>query len=194
MTCTAASGTCPTCRSACKRRPGWFMPGQVENVAEFLGISLTELFRTRLIVDYWYSDHQLSPTTFVLSPATVDGSRPGMVSALNGQRGRCTFLTDDERCSIHPHKPYECSSWYCGATDEEMPLAHVDVARAWRDDPEGQARIAELLGHEPELPPVTILDLLDVTMSMIDDADPFGAHDDTWTELREAVREARDEA
>lgn len=194
MTCTAASGTCNTCISACTRRPGWFMPGQVEVVADALGISLAELFRTRLIVDYWYADDRLSPTTFVLGPATVGGARPGTISSLNGQRGRCTFLTEDNRCEIHAVKPFECAQWFCGVREADLPMAHVDVARAWRDDPESQPQIAELLGREPELPPVSILDLLDITMSMIDDADPLGAHDETWNELRAAVREARDES
>lgn len=184
MTCTAESGTCRTCVSACLRKPGWFLPGQVEQVAVYLGISLAELFRTRLAVDYWYADDRLSPTTFVLSPACGE-VEPGAVAPLT-VGGRCTFLTDEGRCEIHPVKPMECAQWYCG--QDEVPVAHVDVARQWHAH---QDEITAVLGVEPELPPVSILDMLDFTMGLIDRSDPVGAHDEGWSELRDAVREAK---
>lgn len=157
MACTAQSGTCPTCVSACTRRPGWFLPGEAERAADLLGMSLAELFRQRLTADFWYEDAQIATTTFVLSPL-VGGQKPGTETTLNGFRGRCTFLTDDNRCEIHAAKPFECAQWYCGMTKEELPVQHVDVARAWTDH---QSQIAELLGHDPEPPPVTLFDVVD---------------------------------
>jgi hypothetical protein len=159
MTCSAASGTCPTCRSGCERKPGWFLPGEAEAAADLLGVGLAELFTTRLNVDYWWEDERLSPTTFVLTPRVGD-NEPGTVLGLES-RGRCTFYVEG-RCEIHAAKPFECAQWWCGA-DELVP--HVDVARAWT---EHQGQIAELLGEEPQVPDLTIGSVLDFLGGVLD--------------------------
>lgn len=164
MGCTADSGTCATCVSACQRRPGWFLPGEAEKAAKLLGLTLVELFQQRLTADFWYEDETIATTTFVLSPL-VEGQEPGTETPLNGFRGRCTFLTDDDRCEIHEAKPFECAQWYCGVHKDDLPVPHVDVARAWSDH---QGQIAELLGHDPEPPPVTIGDIFDFLFSELD--------------------------
>jgi Fe-S-cluster containining protein len=170
VTCSADSGTCHRCQAGCERKPGWFMPGEAEAAAALLGMSLADLFTTRLSVDYWYGDDRLSPTTFVLTP-TMGDRESGTVLGLDNQ-GRCTFYVDG-RCEIHAAKPFECRQWYCQA-DPSTLTPHVEVARVWVPY---QAQIAELLGAEPELPPVTLLDVLDFTMGMIDRLDPAGADD-----------------
>lgn len=49
---TKDSCKCESCQAACRQKPGWFLPGEAERVAEYLGISLEDLFRTKLAVDW----------------------------------------------------------------------------------------------------------------------------------------------
>ena len=137
-TCTRENGTCQYCRDGCTRKPGWFLPGEAEAAAEFMGMTLPEFFRAYLAVDWWED----SPNIFVLSPA-VRGEEAG--TELSGDpRGTCVFY-EGERCRIHPVKPAECRDLWCG--DRHSPSTHGDVAQAWADR---QGQIAELLGREPE--------------------------------------------
>ena len=142
-TCTQESGTCPTCTNACRNKPGWFLPGEAEKVADFLGISLEELFETKLGIDWWEEDGVL-PLTFILAPS-LEGQFPGMEYP-GDPNGECVFLTSDDRCAIHPVKPHECASYWCGEDGGSVGPRHRDVARAWV---EHQAQLTELLGEEP---------------------------------------------
>lgn len=142
-TCSKDSGTCSTCVGACVKKPGWFAPGQAERVANHLGISLVELFKTKLSIDWWEEDHRLDHTVFVLSPAVQGGSTGGEFDG--DPHGRCIFL-EGNRCTIHAVKPFECAEFWCGDTYDGN--RHLDAAKAWDSD-EVQAQIRELLGDEP---------------------------------------------
>lgn len=137
--------SCAGCQRACSMKPGWFAPGEAELVAEHLGVTLRELFETRLMVD-WLSGVSAAggEDVFVLSPAVVSGS-PGSEFPGN-PRGRCVFLTGEGRCSIHAVKPLECRLYSCGGAGTKY---HVPVGMTW-DAPEHQRQIEELLGREPE--------------------------------------------
>jgi Fe-S-cluster containining protein len=138
-TCTRESGTCQYCRDGCTRKPGWFLPGEAEAAASFMGITLDEFFRAYLAVDWWVD----SPADiFVLSPA-IRGEEPG-TEFPGDPRGTCVFYEND-RCAIHPVKPAECRKHWCG--DKNSSSIHHDVAQAWAGR---QEQITELLGHEPE--------------------------------------------
>ncbi len=146
--------TCDTCKDACTRKSGWFMPGEVEKVAEYLGISLQELFNTKLGVDWWWvTDGDI----FVLAPATTSMDT-GMEYPRNPW-GQCIFYKSG-LCSIHPVKPFECREFL---HSDEKGLAgkrHEAVAKAWQDN---QAQIVELLGREPESEETSIFDFLSWT-------------------------------
>jgi Fe-S-cluster containining protein len=148
MPCTQESGTCSSCRAACSHKPGWFLPGEAEKVAEYLGVTLAELFKTRLAVDWWEADHNFDTDVFLLAPA-IEDEEPGAEYPGN-PRGRCVFLTDDERCSIHAVKPHECRQHWCGEVRSQVDDRHKDVAEAWQGH---QDQIKELLGREPEAEP-----------------------------------------
>jgi Fe-S-cluster containining protein len=138
MTCTRESGTCAYCRAGCTRKPGWFLPGEAERAAEFMGMPLPEFFRAYLAVDWWQGE----PDIFLLSPA-VQGEETGTEFPAE-PRGTCVFY-ENERCRIHPVKPAECREHWCG--DRGHSSIHGDVAQAWTDH---QDQIRELLGREPE--------------------------------------------
>ena len=143
-----ASCCCAECQAACRFKPGWLTPGEAERVADYLGVSLDSLFRTRLMVDRWGRDR----TVFVLSPAVVEVS-PGQ-EFLSTTRGQCVFYQAG-RCAIHPVKPFECRAMLHG----QPPTYHAEVARAW-DTPAAQRQVRLLLGREPIAEEPSILDSL----------------------------------
>jgi Fe-S-cluster containining protein len=143
MACTPKSGTCDQCVSACLVKPGWFLPGEAERVAEHLGLTLEELFETKLAVDWWEDTGE--GDIFLLSPA-IHGELPGTEFPAT-PNGKCVFLTEDGKCSIHEVKPHECRQYWCGEEEEGAFKRHRETALAWLDH---QDQPAELLGREPE--------------------------------------------
>lgn len=143
-TCSAESGTCHKCQGACQVKPGWFMPGEAEKVAEYLGLSLQELFDTRLTADWWEAGDGLDEDTFLLSPGVV-GADTGTEFPANPE-GKCVFFTVG-RCDIHAVKPFECREHWCGEANSKVASRHLSVATAWT---EHQGQIEQLLGREPE--------------------------------------------
>lgn len=141
--CSAESGTCNRCVNACKTKPGWFAPGEVEKVAEYLDISLAELFKTKLGVDWWEADDFIDHDVFLLAPATV--GYEGQMYPGN-PHGRCVFLGLDDRCQIHPVKPKECRETWCG----EDPTVNIErrqqIVLDWDSR---QKQIKKLLGCRP---------------------------------------------
>ena len=139
--CTRESGTCEQCRRGCTHKPGWFLPGEAEITAEFLGMTLPEFFASYLAVDWWEG----TPDIFLLSPG-VAGEEAGTEFPADPQ-GTCVFY-EGGRCRIHPVKPHECRMAFCG--DADPGSIHEDTAMAWK---EHQGQVAELLGREPEAAP-----------------------------------------
>lgn len=155
--CTRESGTCDACIGACKRKPGWFRPGELEPVAEFLGLTMHELFDTRLAIDWWEADAN-APLTFSVAPAIANA--PAGVEYPVVPNGRCTFLTDDDRCEIHEVKPYECRDYWCGRPERDVSVwTHLESAKAWG---EHQDEIVRLLGRKPLLPDVDVDDIIEM--------------------------------
>jgi Fe-S-cluster containining protein len=142
--------------------PGYFRPGEAERAAELVGVPLAELFRTRLAVDYLVPSERdsIADLTFVLSPAR-EGSEPGAEVAAD-PRGRCTFLTANERCEIHAAKPAECRAAMHGDSHEEAHARHIGIGLEW-GAAAPRAQIASLLGREPREP-----DPLEMLLGVID--------------------------
>ena len=131
---------CNTCKDACKIKPGWFKPGEAEKVAEYLGISLQDLFNEYLAVD-WYQNE--ADETFVLSPATNNCQTGGMFPF--NPKGRCVFF-ENEKCKIHSVAPFECREYYHNQSHKECTDRHEDVSKEWTNKKE---YMSELLGFEP---------------------------------------------
>jgi Fe-S-cluster containining protein len=138
---TLESCTCDRCVAACRRKPGWFLPGEAEKAAALLGVSLEELFKTRLQVDFWLAD----PNVYLLSPAVVHGNPGGLFGYHS--RGQCVFLTPDQRCEIHAAKPFECRIMLHGNPGNlGLKWRRANVVDPWATH---QKQIEELLGYEP---------------------------------------------
>ena len=141
---------CNNCKDACQR-PGWFVPGEIEQVAEFLNISIEELFRTKLIVDWWEEDSKQN--TFVLCPGIKD--RPFGTMAPHNPHGECIFFNNKGLCEIHPVKPFECAKYSC----KSRKSFHEEAKKKW-ENKTAQKQIRKLLGEEPEAEEGSSLDLL----------------------------------
>lgn len=132
--------SCPTCCHACTQKPGWFLPGEAEKVAEFLGISLRELFDTKLGADWW---GRYSGDILVLAPAVTRWT-PGVLYD-EDPKGQCVFYDpESQRCTIHPVKPFECRTNRHDTPQAEMKATHKSVAFAW-DTPALQQQVISLI-------------------------------------------------
>lgn len=147
--CTQQSGTCEYCRSGCTFKPGWFLPGEAELAAEFLGMTLEDFFREYLAADVLADAGNY---TFVLSPAVL--GNPTGTEFPYKPVGTCVFY-QDERCRIHPVKPAECRAMWCGARGDTS--MHYEAGKSWASC---QDQIAELLGREPQVQLPTFTDML----------------------------------
>lgn len=144
---TKESCQCNKCKAACLRKPGWFLPGEIERVVEYLGISLEDLFKTKLAVDWWVG----FPNIFVLSPAII-GENAGEEFPTN-PLGVCLFFKDG-LCKIHPVKPFECQNMIHSEQSRNM---HELVGKAWEPH---QNQIEDLLGREPKAKEYSVFESL----------------------------------
>ena len=131
--------SCKTCQNACAYKPGWFLPGEIEKVAEYLNKPLKEVFDEYLAVD-WYQD--VPKDIFVIAPA-IPGTKGGIYTA--DPRGKCTFYKEG-KCSIHPVKPFECREYHHGEDSVSISDRHSEVAEEWKDN---QQQVEDLLGIKP---------------------------------------------
>lgn len=150
-----SSCKCHICQGACRRKPGWYKPGEIEKSAELLGLTTKEFFDQYVMVDYWCSDEENKEPVFVLSPAFA-GSGGGM--APFDPKGACSLFKDGN-CKIHGAKPFECSEYIHTCTMEEVGVAHKSCMEAWRDH---QGQIEELLGRKPAVPDISFADILSI--------------------------------
>lgn len=110
---------CHKCVSACKTMPGSLAPGDMHQIATFLGEEITDEF---------VGDHfEASEGALALRDGEVIRI-PTIVPKQKGD-GRCVFLTDDDRCSIHSVSPFGCSRFkVCGDDEEQGVLQKTSVA------------------------------------------------------------------
>lgn len=139
---------CRVCQGACEHKPGWFAPDQIAPLADRLGITVEELFKKHLSVDWWCGDSLTDyDDVFVLSPklAGTDGGDmfPG------DPRGVCHWFKDG-KCQVHAlGKPAECAFTHHTMYKEEHTRRRKEFVKAWQE-PVNQKMIDDLLGREPE--------------------------------------------
>jgi Fe-S-cluster containining protein len=105
---------CQTCKAFCRTSPGDLAPGDVERIAEYLGVEPSDHFLHANFVAC--RDHKLRVDNKELTiPTIIPAQKPD---------GRCVFLTSDERCSIHPVAPFGCAKFNACEAD-----IHADYER-----------------------------------------------------------------
>lgn len=101
---------CRRCKAVCRTIPGDLAPGDIERIAQYLGVPVTDDFVTSNFqaaggrtLPYQGEEREV--------PTIVPAQRPD---------GRCVFFTSDERCAIHTVAPYGCSRFnYCDEPDAD---------------------------------------------------------------------------
>lgn len=135
---------CEVCISACRNKPGWFLPEEIKPAADLLGMTEQDFFNQFLAVDYYGNPEHFD---FVVAPATVN-IESGKEYPLD-PTGKCVFLTEDNKCKIHAAKPYECKQYdHRKKLDDAARESHKKVSEAWISHKE---KITQLLGREPEV-------------------------------------------
>jgi hypothetical protein len=106
--------SCNECISACLNDPGRLVPGDIPKLSRFLKISEHDLENYYLVrVSVTCNEH----TVHALAPAKKKGRRfiatPGTTAPdyYADEKGRCIFLDDKDRCSVHEAKPFECGAY-----------------------------------------------------------------------------------
>ena len=113
------SCSCHECVSACRNDPGRLVPDDVRKLSRLLGISARDLENDYLVRVSVASNGR---TAHALAPAKRKGRRfvaaPGTTAPDNyaKKKGQCIFLDDNDRCSVHEAKPFECGA-YMGCRD-----------------------------------------------------------------------------
>jgi hypothetical protein len=113
----------------CRTRPCWGTPEEIKKIID-------AGFRTRLMKDYWDGTRETDyKHVFMLSPAIVGYENS---DAPPEPRGKCTFLTKDNKCELHDLglKPYEGRVSCCKVSHKTN--VHKECALSW-NNPEAQA-------------------------------------------------------
>lgn len=136
--------SCWQCVSACRRHPGWFLPGEAEKAAELLGVPMEEFVDKYLVKDACADGFGSAP--YIYAPRKVrhgDDLEAGGVrtSEMKSLEAPCVFLKED-RCQIHAAKPFECRKAYLcrpysgGSRDEiELRWKAAGAPLGMRPDP-----------------------------------------------------------
>ena len=138
---------CDTCKNACKQKPGWFAPGEIQKAAELMSLTPKEFFDQYLSVDYWVGSKEDSNTLediFVLTPCTIDNG-PGGMTPFN-PKGICIFFKEG-LCKIHAAKPLECGQMVCDPPNDSRSEKDKNT-ESW-NKPKHQQQINDLLGYKP---------------------------------------------
>ena len=104
---------CKDCVDCCKSQPGSLIPGDMERIAEHLGLSMRVT-----ALKFW-----ASPGALLMNTATGSTFRVGTITPRK-VHGKCIFLDDDDRCTIHAVAPAGCSYFDTHQSREEgMPIS-----------------------------------------------------------------------
>ena len=89
---------CPECVACCTEQPGPLAPGELDYIAAYLGVSVRDA------LPYFWA----SPGAVVQDSHTGAVHRIGTITP-RLRDGRCVFLTEADRCSIHAVAPFGCA-------------------------------------------------------------------------------------
>lgn len=116
---------CDMCQSACKNKPGWFLPEQVKELLNyFKAQTIDEILGGKKIAIDWFEGDGDTEDILVLAPNIVNNDS---IQYPNNPNGVCIFY-EHGKCSIHEIKPYECAKLM---HDEGVEGRHEEVAKAW---------------------------------------------------------------
>jgi len=143
--------TCAGCQQACAYRPGFFRREQIEPLAAALGLTVPELVRKHLQIDFWAGPETDHEETMMLVPR-LKGQRGGTQIGKD-PRGVCHWLIAG-RCAIHTlGKPAECVALQHNKDGGYLPVDRGGIAATWREHEEFIEAVAGgiFFPHEADL-------------------------------------------
>lgn len=121
--------SCASCQQACAYRPGFFRRDQIEPLATALNLSVPELVRKHLQVDFFSGKGTDYEDVAMLVPR-LKGERGG-TQIDEDPRGVCHWLIDG-KCQIHTlGKPAECAQLHHGPNGEHLKGDRDAIASTW---------------------------------------------------------------
>jgi Fe-S-cluster containining protein len=91
---------CDQCKKYCHVQPGHLLPGQMEKIADYLKVTLTEVKKF-----FW-----ASPGARVMDSKSGLQFNIGTITPrYDRHKKACVFLTDEGQCRIHAEAPYGCA-------------------------------------------------------------------------------------
>ena len=102
---------CKKCGSCCKEYPCGLAPNEIYPIAQFLGISIKELFEKYLFADYWVIDY--NEPLYITPKRVGDKGFDKAGYHWNIDKRPCIFLTNNNLCQINPVKPETAKKSNC---------------------------------------------------------------------------------
>lgn len=120
---TRTTCACARCVRCCKEQPGPLAPGDFERIVEH--------FREHEQLTHEQAERKVrkqlcaAPGALVHEFLTLNTVRVGSITP-RSRKGRCVFLTENNRCSIHEVAPFGCAYF-----DPHMPDEVADPRSVW---------------------------------------------------------------
>lgn len=111
---------CGPCTAFCFTKPGYLIPSDLFRIADFL-VAERRIEQTGDVLNWL----RASKGAVVGDAATGERFRIGTITP-RLEHGRCVFLTDEDRCSIHAVSPFGCA--YFSTHDEHRA---ADARSMW---------------------------------------------------------------
>lgn len=125
------SCACAECVACCKRQPGPLVTGDMERIADYLGVPL----------DHAKLLFKASRGALILYKGKV--VRVPTITPKQHPDGSCIFLDEHDRCSIHPVSPFGCA-YFDPHMDKAEGNRRARLAIMDQSKPEYQALREEL--------------------------------------------------
>ena len=121
---------CDDCKDACLNSPGWFLPEELDRLADYLNLTLEALFQKHLAVSTAEMPDG-SKRHGVMPHKLRDHKKPGQLWTLGevAAPGRCVFF-DHGKCTIYPVRPFECARVF-HSHRKELRILRVQVVERW---------------------------------------------------------------
>lgn len=128
--------SCSSCVGACRSNPGWPTPAEA---ARFIADGHAK----KLMCDWLEASEVIGndDRIYLLAPAAHghEGEFAPEMSFFDFffTKGRCVFLTEENRCSVHDHKPMQCRmAMPCQGDCNQFGngYSNWEVAKLWDTD------------------------------------------------------------
>ena len=122
---------CSACRHGCKFGSGMLAEGDEHRLAQFLGISLSDLKKGFLEEADQFNSKLLHPR---------------VLKEKNKTFGKCVFYDDNQGCTVHEAKPLQCkTSMGCRDYGDDLAVWFMVNHAVNADDPESVRQYAQYI-------------------------------------------------